>query len=104
VQLGFVEAVIEYIKTGALPPSALKEVVFNSEAASRLPEPEDWQYLDPQSQIATAELFRNQNVVELEAVTPQDLAKSDKLDWLYFIRDGMVYKIHSYDEVVTRSR
>lgn len=104
VQLGFVEGVIEFIRAGALPASALKEVVFNPEAASRLPDPEDWQYLDPQSQIATAELFRDQNSVELEAVTPHDLAVSDKLEWLYFIRDGLVYKISSYDEVVARSR
>ncbi|MCB1520473.1 MAG: hypothetical protein KDJ37_07850 [Hyphomicrobiaceae bacterium] len=104
VQLGFVEAALEYIKAGTLPASALKEVVFNEVAASRLPDAPDWQYLDAPSQVATAELFREQNLVELEAVTPQDLAQSEKLEWLYFIRDGLVYKINSYDDVLSRTR
>lgn len=104
VQLGFVEAVIEFIKAGALPVSALKEVVFHKEAASRLPEGSDWDYMDPQAQVETAELFRIQNIVELEAVTPHDLANSDKLEWLYFIRNGKVFKVNSYDDVVRRAR
>ena len=104
VQLGFVEAVIEFIKSGALPISALKEVVFHTEAASRLPDEADWQYMEPAAQVETAELFRVQNIVELEAVTPHDLATSDKLEWLYFIREGQVYKVNSYDDVVNQSR
>ncbi len=32
-------------------------------------------------------------------MTPEDLATSDKLEWLYFIKDGLVYKVSSYDEV-----
>ncbi|MGD9783158.1 MAG: hypothetical protein AB7E80_03245 [Hyphomicrobiaceae bacterium] len=104
VQLGFVEAVLEYIKAGTLPPYAIKDVVFNKEAASRLPDPPDWEYLDPASQLATAELFRDQNLVELEAVTPQDLATSEKLEWLYFIRDNRVYKIKNFDDVLARTR
>lgn len=104
VQLGFVEATIEYIKAGALPPSALKEVVFHETAASRLPEAPDWVYLDPDSQKQTAELFEEQNLVELEAVTPHDLAVSDKLEWLYLIRGDKVYKINSYDDVIQRTR
>ena len=47
MQVGFVEAVIEYIKSGQLPPSAINDVVFEPEAASRLPEKADWGYLDP---------------------------------------------------------
>lgn len=104
VQLGFVEATIEYIKAGALPPSALKEVVFHETAASRLPAAPDWVYLDPDSQKQTAELFEEQNLVELEAVTPHDLAVSDKLEWLYLIRGDKVYKINSYDDVIQRTR
>lgn len=104
VQLGFVEATIEYIKAGALPPSALKEVVFHETAASRLPDAPDWAYLDPESQKQTAELFEEQNLVELEAVTPHDLAVSDKLEWLYLIRDDKVYRINSYDDVIARTR
>jgi hypothetical protein len=70
VQIGFVEAVLEYIKSGQLPPSALNDVVFEPVAATRLPEKNDW-----------------------------SLAASDKLEWLYFIKDGLVYKVSSYDDV-----
>ena len=99
VQIGFVEAVLEYIKSDQLPPSALREVVFQRVAASRLPEKDDWQYLDPEASKTTANLFRNQNFDALESVTPEDLAISDKLEWLYMIKNGLVYKADSYDDV-----
>lgn len=99
VQIGFVEAVLEYIKSDQLPPSALREVVFQRVAASRLPEKDDWQYLDPEASKTTADLFRNQNFDALESVTPEDLALSDKLEWLYMIKNGQVYKADSYDDV-----
>ncbi len=104
VQLGFVQAVTEYVKDGKLPVTALKEVVFHEVAASRLPEAEDWQYLDEETQKLSAEIFEQQNIVELEAVTPEDLARSDKLEWLYLIRSGYVYKVSSYDDVLAQTR
>ena len=104
VQIGFVQAVIEYIKAGKLPITALKEVVFHDVAASRLPEPQDWQYLDAETQKLSAEIFEQQNTVELEAVTPDDLARSEKLEWLYLIRDGYVYKVSSYEDVKAQTR
>jgi hypothetical protein len=99
VQVGFVEAILEYIKAGQLPPSAINDVVFEPEAASRLPQKEDWGYLDPESSKSTAVLFRKQNYDALQWVTPENLAASDKLEWLYFIKDGLVYKVSTYDEV-----
>lgn len=99
VQIGFVEAALEYIKAGTLPPTALNEVVFEREAATRLPEREDWSYLDAESSKTTAVLFRKQNFDALQSVTPEDLAASDKLEWLYFIKNGQVYKVASYDDV-----
>jgi len=99
VQIGFVEAVIEYIKAGQLPPSTINDVVFEPEAATRLPDKADWGYLDPESSKTTAVLFRKQNYEALQWVTPEDLAASDKLEWLYFIKDGLVYKVSTYDEV-----
>jgi len=98
VQIGFVEATLEYIKAGQLPPSALNEVVFEREAATRLPEKDDWGYLDPEASKTTAVLFRKQNFDALESVTPEDLAASDKLEWLYFIKNGMVYKVSTYSD------
>ena len=99
VQIGFVEAAIEYIKAGTLPPTALNEVVFEPVAATRLPEREDWSYLDAESSKTTAVLFRKQNFDALQSVTPEDLAASEKLEWLYFIKNGQVYKVASYDDV-----
>ena len=99
VQIGFVEAALEYIKAGTLPPTALNEVVFEKEAATRLPEREDWGYLDAESSKTTAVLFRKQNFDALQSVTPEDLAASEKLEWLYFIKNGLVYKVTSYADV-----
>jgi hypothetical protein len=99
VQIGFVEAVLEYIKAGQLPPSTINDVVFEPEAASRLPDKADWGYLDPESSKTTAVLFRKQNYEALQWVTPEDLAASDKLEWLFFIKNGLVYKVSSYDAV-----
>jgi hypothetical protein len=99
VQVGFVEAAIEYIKAGQLPASALNEVVFEPEAATRLPAQEDWGYLDDETSKTTAVLFRKQNFDALQSVTPENLAASDKLEWLYFIKNGMVHKVASYDDV-----
>jgi hypothetical protein len=74
-------------------------VVFEKEAATRLPEREDWGYLDAESSKTTAVLFRKQNFDALQSVTPEDLAASEKLEWLYFIKNGMVYKVATYDDV-----
>jgi len=99
VQIGFVEAALEYIKAGTLPPTALNEVVFEKESATRLPERDDWGYLDAESSKTTAVLFRKQNFDALQSVTPEDLASSEKLEWLYFIKNGLVYKVTSYADV-----
>ncbi len=69
------------------------------EAATRLPEREDWSYLDAESSKTTAVLFRKQNFDALQSVTPEDLAASEKLEWLYFIKNGQVYKVASYADV-----
>jgi hypothetical protein len=100
VQLGFLEAVMEYIKTNQLPGSALNQVVFHKEALSRLPQTdEDWSYLSPEEAKAVAVTFYKQQNLVINSVTPEDLASSDRLEWLYFIKNGMVYKVSSYDEV-----
>ncbi|HEX7074723.1 MAG TPA: hypothetical protein VF226_11830 [Hyphomicrobiaceae bacterium] len=100
VQVGFVEAISEYVLRRQLPPWALNEVVFNPSAASRLPPPEAWKEAPPSLIDDVIPQFRVQLATELEAVTPEDLARSEKLEWLYFIRDGKVHKVSSYDEVL----
>jgi hypothetical protein len=100
VQLGFLETVMEGIKANQLPGSVLNQVVFHKEALSRLPQTEeDWSYLTPEEAKAVAVTFYKQQNLAINSVTPEDIASSDRLEWLYFIKNGMVYKVSSYDEV-----
>ena len=99
VQVGFVEMAIEAIKRGELSPEVLREVVFHKEAESRLPEPGAWKYLGEDAKD-TAVSFRDVLSDELFSVTPEDLAQSDKLAWQFFIKDGLVYKVSSYADVM----
>ncbi len=99
VQIGFVETVLEYIKRGELPPSALNDVVFHRGAQRWLPDQKGWDALGAGGKDS-AQIFERQNYQALESVTPDDLAKSRKLEWLYLIRDGLVYKVRTYAEVM----
>ncbi len=99
VQIGFVETVLEYIKRGELPPSALNDVVFHRGAQRWLPDQKGWDALGAGGKDSAA-FFEQQNYQALESVTPDDLAKSRKLEWLYLIRDGKVHKVRTYAEVM----
>ena len=99
VQVGFVEAALEYIEKGLLPPEALNDVVFQPGSEKWLPPARGWRRLGKFA-VQSAQLFRAQNAEALEAVTPHDLAISDKLDWLYLIRGGKVHKVSSLEDVM----
>lgn len=99
VQIGFVQAVIEGIQRGELSPEVLRDVVFSKSAASRLPAPGDWKYLGSEAKN-TATGFQDVLNDELYAITPEDLAQTEKLEWLYLIKDGSVHKVTSYAEVM----
>ena len=99
VQIGFVEVALEYIEKGLLPAEALNDVVFQPGAEKWLPPARGWRRLGKYA-VQSAKLFREQNSAALEAVTPHDLALSDKLDWLYLIRNGKVHKVSSLDDVM----
>ncbi len=99
VQIGFVEMAIEAIKRGELSPEVLREVVFHKGAESRLPPAGTFKDLGADAKD-TAINFRDILSDELFSVTPEDLAQSDKLEWLYFIKGGQVYKVSSYAEVL----
>lgn len=99
VQIGFVEMAIEAIKRGELSPEVLREVVFNKAAEEKLPPPGTWKYLGEDAKD-TATNFRDVLSDELFSTTPEDLAQSDKLEWLYFIKNGLVYKVSSYADVL----
>jgi len=100
VQLGYFQAILEYLKTGAVPPSALGDVVFLKDAARVLPQTEkDWSYVTPEQAASMASVFFNQQQGGFNAVLPEDLAVNERLKWMYFYKDGQVYKVSSYDEV-----
>jgi hypothetical protein len=104
VQFGFVEAVAEYVLQRKLPPWALNEVVFSETAAARLISKEEWERADPSLIDLNIPEARKVLANDLEAITPDDLAQSDRLEWLYFIRNGKVHKVGSYSEVRTLAR
>lgn len=99
VQIGFVQTAIEAITRGELPPEALLDVVFTKSAASRLPDKADWKYLGADGK-ALAVNFQDVLNDELYSITPDDLAQSDKLEWLYFIKNGAVHKVSTYADVL----
>ena len=103
VQIGFVQAIIEAIGRGELSPEVLRDVVFNKSAESRLPEPGSWKYLGEDA-AGTALDFQYVLNDELFATTPEDLAQTDKLEWLYLIKDGAVHKVSAYAEVLKLTR
>lgn len=99
VQIGFVEMILEAIKNNQVSPEALRDVVFTRSAEQSLPIRGSWASLgDVQKQ--TAQNFRNLLNDELYSVTPEDLAQTEKLDWMYLIKANKVYKISSYDDVL----
>jgi hypothetical protein len=99
VQIGFVQTVIEGIQRGELSPEVLRDVVFSKSAASRLPAPGDWKYLGADAKD-TAVNFQDVLNDELYSITPEDLAQTEKLEWLYLLKDGQVYKVSSYADVL----
>ena len=103
VQIGFVETVVEAIRRGEVSPEVLRDVVFTKDAEKYLPAPGQWKYLGEDAKD-TAISFRDILSDELFAVTPEDLAQTDKLEWIYFMKDGAVYKVSSYADVLKLSR
>jgi hypothetical protein len=99
VQIGFVQTVIEGIQRGELSPEVLRDVVFSKSAASRLPAPGDWKYLGADAKD-TAVNFQDVLNDELYSITPEDLAQTEKLEWLYLIKDGQVHRVSSYADVL----
>lgn len=96
VQLGYLSAVAELVAMGYLLPQRVGQVVFHEEVAQLLPK--DWgQFSDAeQYEIMWDFVVGFQDV--LEAVTPEDLAASTQLEWVYVIRDGFVHAVGSQAE------
>lgn len=113
VQFGFIEAVIENIRQGKLPLTALNDVVFRDKAEERIipksalddlknqPDmtPDKWAQINRGLINDYLPQIRETLGAELEATTPHDIATSSKLEWLYLVKNGKVHKVASLQEV-----
>jgi hypothetical protein len=94
VQMGYATVVGEMVKQGKLPPTALAEIIFDDDLASTLTKT-DWSKHTPEAQREIIYDYVTEFEDVLEAVTPEDLAHSKQLDWVYVIVDGKVYPVVS---------
>ncbi len=69
----------------------LQDVLFASELEEQMKLGEGGRF----ESFRAARRFWNQ----MHATTPRDIEETTKLDWLYVIRDGLVHKVTTYEEV-----
>lgn len=96
VQLGFLHALTEQVADGKLRPARLADVVFHDELAGLLPA--DWEQFSDAEQVEIMWDFANGFEDVLLAVTPEHIARSQKLAWVYIIRDRLVYPVSTEAE------
>lgn len=107
VQFGFVEAVSEFIQKRQLPPWSLSEVVFSPSAGQWLISRQRWEQMKQELKPADYEALIDNHIPqaritltsELEAITPEELSRSEKLDWQFVIQNGWVWRIHSREDL-----
>lgn len=97
VQMGFVQTLLDMAGEQRLPPEFLSDIVFREDLRAFLPS--DWNEFSGQEQGEIMWEFATGFADLLEAVTPEDLASSPHLDWVYVIKRGMVYPATSDDHV-----
>jgi hypothetical protein len=97
IQRGYAQGIFEFVRDGALPPSAMKDVMFDPKIAANLPE--DWSAFTPAEVTAILEEFLEQSQDDLFAVTPRDLETNDAFEWAYVITRGKAYQVTSYADV-----
>ena len=74
-----------------LKTEMLKDALFSDELEAQLDLDEKGRF----TSFRAARRFWNQ----MHATVPRDFEASGKLDWLYVIRDGLVHKVSTYEEV-----
>ena len=97
VQMGFVQTLLDMAGEQRLPPEFLSDIVFREDLRAFLPS--DWNEFSAEEQGEIMWEFATGFADLLEAVTPEDLASSPHLDWVYVIKRGMVYPATSDDHV-----
>lgn len=79
VQYGYFDEIQRLVAKGKLEPNRLEEVLFSPGLSPNM---------DPK-----------QRTKLLLSTTPQDLAATDKLQWKYFIKKGMVHEVSSLKDI-----
>lgn len=97
VQMGFVQTLLDMAGEQRLPPEFLSDIVFREDLRAFLPS--DWNEFSTEEQSEIMWEFATGFADLLEAVTPEDLASSPHLEWVYVIKRGMVYPATSDDNV-----
>ena len=69
----------------------LKDALFSDELEAQLDLDQNGRF----TSFRAARRFWNQ----MHATVPRDFEETPKLDWLYVIRDGLVHKVSTYEEV-----
>jgi hypothetical protein len=94
VQMGYITVVNSLIQKGRLEPAAIADVIFEHDLAPVI-DKTDWTKHAPAEQLRiAAELVEGFSDVFL-AETPEDLAITPKLAWVYIVRDGLVHPVLS---------
>lgn len=78
-------------KRHLLNAAMLKEALFSDELEAQLDIDETGRF----KSFRAARRFWNQ----MHATVPKDFEESPKLEWLFVIRDGLVHKVSTYEEV-----
>lgn len=97
VQMGFIETLVDMAGEKRLPPEFLSDIVFREDLRQFLPT--DWEQFTAEEQSEIMWEFATGFADLLEAATPEDLASSAALDWVYVIKRGLVYPATSDDHV-----
>lgn len=97
VQLGFIHTLMDLAGEKRLPPQFLSDIVFREDLKTFLPE--DWeQFTDAEQEEILYDFVVGFSDL-MEATTPEDLAASSQLEWVYVVRRGLVYPVQSDAQV-----
>lgn len=97
VQMGFVQTLVDMAGEQRLPPEFLSDIVFREDLRQFLPN--NWDEFSAEEQSEIMWEFATGFADLLEAATPEDLASSPQLEWVYVIKRGLVYPATSDDHV-----
>lgn len=97
VQLGFIHTLMDLAGEKRLPAQFLSDLVFRDDLKTFLPE--DWDQFTQAEQEEILYDFVIGFSDLMEATTPEDLASTPQLEWVYIIRRGKVYPVQSDEQV-----